>query len=52
MAMLKEGVCWSTVWQLKQEARHPGQLDLWFKDRRRAKVLGETAGTADARRPA
>lgn len=39
MAMLKEAVCWSTVWQLTQEARHPGQLNLWFKDRRRQQVL-------------
>ncbi|MFG1816217.1 NAD(P)/FAD-dependent oxidoreductase [Kribbella sp. NPDC049174] len=47
MAMLKEGVCWSTVWQMKQEARHPGQLDLWFKDRRRQQVLAK-AGKAPA----
>lgn len=46
MAMLKEAVCWSTVWQLKQEARRPGQLDLWFKDRRRQKVLRAKAGKA------
>ncbi|MET9271427.1 FAD-dependent oxidoreductase [Kribbella sp. NPDC003557] len=39
MAMLKEAVCWSTVWQLRQEARKPGQLDLWFKDRQRPKRL-------------
>ena len=51
MAMLKEAVCWSTVWQLRQEARHPGQLDLWFKDRRRQKVLRQAAG-AGGRRPA
>ena len=54
MAMLKEAVCWSTVWQLKQEARHPGQLDLWFKDRQRQNVLRARAGetAADAARPA
>ena len=51
MAMLKEAVCWSTVWQLRQEARHPGQLDLWFKDRRRQKVLA-TQAPADADQPA
>ncbi len=54
MATLKEFVCWSTVWQLRQEARRPGQLDLWFKDRRRQKVLGAKASKtpADAGRPA
>ncbi|TCN38246.1 NADH dehydrogenase FAD-containing subunit [Kribbella orskensis] len=53
MATLKEAVCWSTVWQLKQEARRPGQLDLWFKDRQRQKVLRAKAGKApaDAGRP-
>jgi NADH dehydrogenase FAD-containing subunit len=48
MATLKEGVCWSTVWQLRQEARHPGQLNLWFKDRRRPQALGAKAGTTSA----
>ncbi|SNT37669.1 NADH dehydrogenase, FAD-containing subunit [Asanoa hainanensis] len=43
MAMLKEGVCKSTVWQLSQEARRPGKLNLWFKDRQRAKVLRDRA---------
>ena len=44
MAMLKEAVCWSTVWQLRQEARRPGRLNLWFKDRQRAKMLPAKAG--------
>ncbi|MEV0797300.1 FAD-dependent oxidoreductase [Kribbella sp. NPDC050281] len=54
MAMLKEGVCKSTIWQLRQEARKPGKLDLWFKDRRRRKVLQAKAAKApaDAGRPA
>ncbi|GIF68451.1 NADH dehydrogenase [Asanoa ishikariensis] len=39
MAMLKEGVCKSTVWQLSQEARRPGKFNPWFKDRRRPNVL-------------
>ncbi|MFI6830373.1 NAD(P)/FAD-dependent oxidoreductase [Kribbella sp. NPDC050241] len=48
MAMLKEGVCKSTIWQLRQEARRPGKLDLWFKDRRRRKVLQAKAAKAPA----
>ncbi|MFG1628303.1 NAD(P)/FAD-dependent oxidoreductase [Kribbella sp. NPDC049227] len=54
MAMLKEGVCKSTIWQLRQEARRPGKLDLWFKDRQRRKVLRAKAAQApaDAGRPA
>ncbi len=39
LAMLKEGVCKSTVWQLSQEARKPGRFNLWFKDGQRQKVL-------------
>ncbi|MEU8002164.1 FAD-dependent oxidoreductase [Catellatospora sp. NPDC049111] len=46
LAMLKEGVCKSTVWQLSQEARHPGMLNLWFKDRARRKSLPARAGEA------
>ncbi len=46
MATIKEAVCRSTIWQLTREARHPGQLDLWFKDRRREKVLGAKAAAA------
>jgi NADH dehydrogenase FAD-containing subunit len=46
MAMLKEGVCKSTVWQLSQEARRPGRLSLWFKDSQRQKVLRARAGEA------
>ncbi|MFD0787282.1 hypothetical protein ACFQZ8_25555, partial [Micromonospora azadirachtae] len=35
VAKMKEAVCKSTVWQLRQEARRPGAFNLWFKDRRR-----------------
>ncbi|TCC62102.1 FAD-dependent oxidoreductase [Kribbella pittospori] len=52
MAMLKEGVCKSTIWQLRQEARRPGRLDLWFKDRQRRKVVRAKAAPVDAGRPA
>jgi NADH:quinone reductase (non-electrogenic) len=52
MAMLKEGVCKSTIWQLRQEARRPGRLDLWFKDRQRRKMLNSKAGIASLSRPA
>ncbi|MEU4292553.1 hypothetical protein AB0E63_30385 [Kribbella sp. NPDC026596] len=52
MAMLKEGVCKSTVWQMRQEARRPGMLDLWFKDRQRRKMLDTKAGKATVGRPA
>ena len=54
MAMLKEAVCKSTVWQMEHEARRPRPLDLWFKDRQRQKVLRAKAGEApaDAGRPA
>ena len=52
MAMLKEGVCKSTVWQMRQEARRPGMLDLWFKDRQRRKMLNTKAGKATVGRPA
>ncbi|MEV4410312.1 FAD-dependent oxidoreductase [Catellatospora sp. NPDC049609] len=48
MAMLKEAVCKSTVWQLAHEARRPGSLNLWFQDRRRRKVLAARAGEAPA----
>jgi NADH:ubiquinone reductase (H+-translocating) len=48
MAMLKELVCKSTVWQLAYEARRPGSLDLWFRDRQRQKVLRAQAGEAPA----
>ncbi|WP_144118591.1 NAD(P)/FAD-dependent oxidoreductase [Catellatospora sichuanensis] len=44
MAMLKEAVCKSTVWQLAHEARKPGSLNLWFKDRLRRKSLQVRAG--------
>jgi NADH:ubiquinone reductase (H+-translocating) len=43
MAILKEGVCRSTVWQMAQEARRPGSLDLWFKNRRRQQSLRASA---------
>ncbi|GIF75329.1 NAD(P)/FAD-dependent oxidoreductase [Asanoa siamensis] len=43
MAMLKEGVCKNTVWQLSHEARKPGSLNLWFKDPQRRRVLRERA---------
>jgi NADH dehydrogenase len=39
MAMLKEAVCKSTVWQLVYEARRPGSLNLWFRDRQRQELL-------------
>ncbi|WP_127505381.1 NAD(P)/FAD-dependent oxidoreductase [Actinoplanes solisilvae] len=39
MATLKEGVCKSTIWQLKLEARRPGSINLWFKDRSRAETV-------------
>ncbi|MEV0714588.1 FAD-dependent oxidoreductase [Asanoa sp. NPDC050611] len=48
MALLKEGVCRNTVWQLSHEARKPGSLDLWFKDRGRRTVLRTRAGAAAA----
>jgi NADH dehydrogenase FAD-containing subunit len=48
MAMVKEGVCKSTVWQLSREARKPGGLNLWFKDRRREQVLRARAEAAPA----
>ncbi|MEV0721891.1 FAD-dependent oxidoreductase [Micromonospora purpureochromogenes] len=48
MAMLKETVCRSTVWQMAQEARRPGSLDLWFKDRQRQELRRAKAGEAPA----
>ncbi|MEU8074820.1 FAD-dependent oxidoreductase [Catellatospora citrea] len=51
MAMLKEGVCKSTVWQMTHEARKPGSLNLWFKDPgRRAALRVKAGGTPAARR--
>jgi NADH dehydrogenase FAD-containing subunit len=52
MAMLKEGVCKSTIWQLRQEARRPGRLDLWFKNRQRRRMVSAKAAPVDAGRPA
>jgi NADH dehydrogenase FAD-containing subunit len=46
MAAVKEAVCKSTVWQLGYEARKPGSLNTWFKDRRRQKLLRAKAGRA------
>ncbi|MFI6265344.1 NAD(P)/FAD-dependent oxidoreductase [Micromonospora sp. NPDC051006] len=48
MASLKEAVCKSTVWQLAHEARKPGSLNLWFKDRQRQKLLRARTGEAAA----
>jgi NADH dehydrogenase len=48
MAMLKEVVCNSTVWQLSYEARRPGSLNLWFRDGQRQKLLRAEAGEAPA----
>ncbi|MDH6465150.1 NADH dehydrogenase [Micromonospora sp. A200] len=48
MAMLKETVCKSTVWQMAQEARRPGSLNLWFKDRQRPELRRAKAGEAPA----
>ncbi|GIF96367.1 NAD(P)/FAD-dependent oxidoreductase [Catellatospora citrea] len=48
MAMLKEGVCKSTVWQMTHEARKPGSLNLWFKDPGRRAALRVKAGEARA----
>jgi NADH:ubiquinone reductase (H+-translocating) len=48
MAMLKEVVCNGTVWQLAYEARRPGTLNLWFRDRQRQKLLRAEAGEAPA----
>jgi hypothetical protein len=48
MAMVKEAVCRSTVWQMAFEARRPGLLNLWFKDRRRPRPPRATAGEACA----
>ncbi|MEU8301160.1 FAD-dependent oxidoreductase [Micromonospora sp. NPDC048909] len=48
MAMLKESVCRSTLWQLSYEARRPGSLNLWFKDRQRQKSLRAKSGEAPA----
>ncbi|GAB4050916.1 NAD(P)/FAD-dependent oxidoreductase [Catellatospora paridis] len=48
MAMLKEGVCKSTVWQMTHEARKPGSLNLWFKDSSRRTALRVKAGEAPA----
>lgn len=48
VATLKEFVCKSTVWQMVQEARRPGQLNLWFKDRGRQKSRPAEAGQASA----
>ncbi|MBQ0905729.1 NAD(P)/FAD-dependent oxidoreductase [Micromonospora sp. U21] len=48
MAMLKEAVCRSTVWQMTQEARRPGSLNLWFRDRQRQELRSAKAGEAAA----
>lgn len=46
IAMMKEAVCKSTVWQLRQEARRPGSRNLWFKDRQRQELRRAEAGEA------
>ncbi|SCG47935.1 NADH dehydrogenase, FAD-containing subunit [Micromonospora echinaurantiaca] len=46
MAILKEAVCKSTVWQMAHEARRPGSLNLWFTDRRRQELRHTKAGEA------
>jgi NADH dehydrogenase FAD-containing subunit len=46
LAILKEGVCKSTVWQLAYEARRPGSLNLWFRDRQRQELLRAEAGAS------
>ncbi|MEU4677859.1 FAD-dependent oxidoreductase [Micromonospora sp. NPDC023737] len=46
IAMMKEAVCKSTVWQLRQEARRPGSFNLWFKDRQRQELRRAKAGEA------
>ncbi|GAB2649314.1 NAD(P)/FAD-dependent oxidoreductase [Nocardia goodfellowii] len=38
-ALLKEAVCWSTVWQLSYEARKPGVRTWWSKDPKRRELL-------------
>ncbi|WP_194816517.1 NAD(P)/FAD-dependent oxidoreductase [Nocardia sp. XZ_19_385] len=38
-ALLKETVCWSTVWQLSYEARKPGARTWWSKDEKRQELL-------------
>lgn len=48
-AKLKELICWSTVWQLRYEARKPGKRTWWTKDDKRQQLLqakGQEASTA------
>ncbi|MEU6350728.1 FAD-dependent oxidoreductase [Streptomyces sp. NPDC047072] len=42
-AWVKELICWSTVWQLGQEARHPGKRTWWSKDAKREQALRAVA---------
>jgi NADH:quinone reductase (non-electrogenic) len=49
-AKIKESVCRATIWQLAHEARKPGSLNLWVKDRKRRQVLKASRDQALASR--
>ncbi|MEV6284812.1 FAD-dependent oxidoreductase [Kribbella sp. NPDC051770] len=38
-ALVKELVCWSTVWQLRTEGRLPGVMKWWTKDGKRPQLV-------------